>query len=457
MSRTLTGCMSNNVVLITTYELGHQPFGIASAAAWLRDAGASVTVQDLSINSLDEPLIDEADMVGIYIPMHTATRLAEPVIRRIKERQPRAHVCLFGLYAAMNDDHLRSLGADTVLSGEFEHSLVEVFAAVASDIAVPHHRPISLRRQQFKTPDRTSLPGLDSYPHLRMPDGKPRVAGYTEATRGCKHRCRHCPIVPIYDGQFVVVAPDVVLADIGQQVAGGASHITFGDPDFFNGPAHSLRIVQRMQEEFEDLTYDVTIKVEHLKHHVDLLPQLVATGCVLVTTAIESFDNAILERFAKNHSADDLTFVLGAMDSIGLALNPTFVTFTPWTTVDGFIEFLDTIVRLGLVPNMSPVQYAIRLLIPAGSRLLDLPEVAGLVSPFDDTALCHPWTHPDPAVDDLFDRIAEIAIGTGTRAQIFEEVWQAAHEARGGVTPPPPDLGILPTAAIPYLTEPWYC
>jgi len=455
--------MATNVALITTYELGHQPFGVASAAAWLRAAGASVTVQDLSISALDEGQIRDADFVGIYVPMHTATRLAEPVIRRIKAEQPDTYICLFGLYAAMNEAHLRALGADSVLSGEYEQGLVDAFEAVAKDLPVTRARTISLERQRFKIPDRSGLPPLDSYAHLRIPQGNTVAVGYTEATRGCKHLCRHCPIVPVYQGRFVVVEPDVVLADIRQQVGAGARHITFGDPDFLNGPAHALRIVRRMHKEFPETTYDVTIKVEHLRRHLDLLPELQATGCILVTTAIESFDDTILKRFDKGHTAKDLTFVLEATRRIELAINPTFVTFTPWTTIDGFIEFLETIVRLDLVQNISPAQYAIRLLLPAGSKLLELPEMAELVGPFEATLLCHPWTHSDPAVDELFSRVTKIVasdqVMDASRPGTFTQVWEAAHEARNGsaTTPVPRDLGVLPLAAIPYLTEPWYC
>ena len=455
--------MAKRVVLITTYELGHQPFGVASAAASLRDAGASVTVQDLSINSLDLGPIRVADLIGIYVPMHTATRLAEPVIKRIRAERPDTHISVVGLYAAMNEDHLRDLGADSVLSGEFEQGLVEVFTAVSTRIAVPPLPTISLTRHRFKVPDRLGLPALDSYAHLRTPQGESLVVGYTEATRGCKHLCRHCPIVPVYQGRFVVVEPDVVLADVRQQVGAGAQHITFGDPDFFNGPAHAMRIVRSVHEEFPDVTYDVTIKVEHLKRHADLLPDLVATGCILVTAAVESFDDAILERLDKRHTAADLGYVIETMRELGLAMNPTFVTFTPWTTIDGYIDFLETILRLDLVRSISPVQYAIRLLVPAGSKLLELQEVTDLVDPFDADLLCYPWAHPDPAVDELFDHVTTIAASNqaaaASKAETFARIWKAAHAARPGSAAIPnlADLGVLPDAAIPYLTEPWYC
>ena len=108
--------------------------------------------------------------------------------------------------------------------------------------------------------------------------------GYTEATRGCKHLCRHCPVVPVYRGAFRIVQQDVVLEDIRQQVAAGAEHITFGDPDFFNGPGHAIPIVEALHREWPALTYDVTIKMEHLLKHRELLPVLKATGCLFVTS-----------------------------------------------------------------------------------------------------------------------------------------------------------------------------
>src|SRR5439155_1234828 len=99
---------------------------------------------------------------------------------------------------------------------------------------------------------------------LQLPDGSRRTVGYTEASRGCRHLCRHCPIVPIYNGQFRIVPVGVVLADVDAQVRAGAGHITFGDPDFFNGPTHALRVVERLHAAHPSVTYDVTIKVEHL-------------------------------------------------------------------------------------------------------------------------------------------------------------------------------------------------
>src|SRR5215203_2824940 len=143
------------VVLISTYELGHQPFGLASPAAWLREAGARVSSLDLSVERLDELAITEADLVAFYVPMHTATRLAASFVERVIRLNPDAHLCFYGLYAPVNDEYLRGLGAGTILGGEFEEGLVALVERLSATETVPSRQPaqpeptISLTRQQF--------------------------------------------------------------------------------------------------------------------------------------------------------------------------------------------------------------------------------------------------------------------------------------------------------------------
>src|SRR6266700_1161390 len=260
------------VVLISTYDLGHQPFGLASPAAWLRAEGAEVTCLDLAVAQFSEPAVRDADMVALFAPMHTATRMVTAILPRIRQLNPAAHICVYGLYAPMNEDHLLECGADSIIGGEFEQPLRQLLRDLR-----PGLRPartagppaISLARQQFAVPDRSGLPALAEYASLQLPDGQRKVGGYTEATRGCKHLCRHCPVVPVYGGRFRVVQADTVAADITQQVAAGATHITFGDPDFFNGPRHAIAIVTALHRQHPSLTYDVTIKIEHLLEHAE--------------------------------------------------------------------------------------------------------------------------------------------------------------------------------------------
>jgi radical SAM superfamily enzyme YgiQ (UPF0313 family) len=453
-----------NVVLISMYEMGRQPFGLASPAAWLRELGARVTCLDLSREPLAEEAVRAANLIAFFVPMHTATRLAVALLPAVREMNPRAHVCFYGLYAPVNENYLRGLGVDTILGGEFEKGL----AALATNLGARPASTISLARQKFRVPDRRGLVPLGKYAMLVMPRGESRTVGYTEASRGCKHLCRHCPIVPVYNGTFRIVERDVVLADIRQQVEAGAQHITFGDPDFFNGIGHAIPLVEALHREFPRLTYDVTIKVEHLLKHGDCLPKLRDTGCLFVTSAVESVDDAVLERLAKNHTRADFLRVAALFREVGLTLAPTFVTFTPWTTLASYCELLEIIREHGMIENVAPIQFAIRLLIPAGSRLLELREVREAVGPFDEAALVYPWKHADPRVDALCERLQEI-VHAGEkmgrpRSGIFERIEEAAYDALACAEPgwagrvTARSMPVMPSrATIPYLNEPWYC
>ncbi|MGH9862414.1 MAG: CUAEP/CCAEP-tail radical SAM (seleno)protein [Candidatus Acidiferrales bacterium] len=455
-----------NVVLVSTYELGRQPFGLASPAAWLRRAGAAVTCLDLAQQRLDEEPVRAADLVAFYVPMHTATRLAAQAVERVKQLNPRVHLCFYGLYAPMNESYLRALGAETILGGEFEEGLVHLLERLGGGgnghPANGQPEPlVSLNRQAFIVPDRRGLVPLARYARLQLPTGETRTVGYTEASRGCKHFCRHCPIVPVYNGVFRIVPRAMVMEDIRQQVAAGAEHITFGDPDFFNGIGHALPLVEELHREFPQLTYDVTIKIEHLRKHAEHLATLRDTGCLFIISAAESVDNRILALLDKGHTRQDFIEVARRFQALGLVLSPTFVPFTPWTTPAGYLDLLGLLAELGLVDHVAPIQLAIRLLIPAGSKLLELPREVLPVGEFDPAALTYRWEHSDAHVDELRrcvqDRVKQGEARGESRREIFAALWRLAREAAGEALAYDALTEILPRAAIPYLNEPWYC
>jgi len=448
-----------HVVLASTYDLGHQPLGLSSPAAWLRDAGATVRCLDLSLDRLDEEAVRSASLVAFHVPMHTATRLAAEIMPKVRALNPDVHLAAYGLYASVNEDYLRSLGVASIIGGEYEAALVGVYEDLAAGRDVVRNgATVHMDKLQFRLPDRTGLPSVDEYGKLRMADGGEIVAGYTEASRGCKHRCRHCPVVPVYDGAFRIVQRDIVLNDIAQQVAAGARHITFGDPDFLNGPRHAMAVVAGLHERFPDLTYDVTIKVEHLLRHRTLLPDLTKTGCLFVTTAVEAMDDDSLEILDKGHTRADFIEAIALARQAGLTLSPTFVPFAPWTSLSGYAALLEDLAALDLTGNVAPVQLAIRLLVPQGSLLIGHPAMTDALGAFDAEGLSYQWRHPDPRVDALqkdVQRVVEDSEGAGeTRQQTFAHVWSLA-QAAAGTNRPLPQLAQL--APIPHMSEPWYC
>jgi len=453
-----------NIVLISTYELGRQPFGLASPAAWLRKRGHHVVALDLARQSSDESAISDAKLIAIYLPMHTATRLAARLIPLLREKNPGAHLCCYGLYAPMNVDYLRALGVSTILGGEFEEGLVQLAERLAANgtqaSAQPMESMISMARLQFEVPDRSGMPTMENYAHLIVPGNGFRVVGSTEASRGCKHLCRHCPIVPVYNGVFRIVSRDVVLEDIRRQVAAGGKEVTFSNPDFFNGIRHAMELVEAFHREFPAVTYDVTIKIEHLLKFEKHLPALRDTGCLFVISAVESVDDTVLGFLEKGHTREDFLRVAKTFRDLGMTLHPTFVPFTPWTTEDGYLDLLRVIEQQGVIENVAPIQLGIRLLIPAGSRMLELEEVRRLVGPFDPQSLAYPGKTADPRMDALSETVQEIAATAErqkeSRAATFERIWMAAHAAAGLSAPKisPPTRS---QAGVPFLSEPWYC
>lgn len=445
------------VAILSTYELGRPPFGPAAAAAWMRDAGISAHLVDLSRGPLPPDVLQRAQMFAVHVPMHAAARLAGAVLSRLRAERPDALRVAFGLYAPLNADWLRAQGATHVFGVEAEAALAALAAGQPpGDVDARGPR---IARLAFQVPDRSSQAPLSSYARLNV-GGERRLAGYTEASRGCLHTCTHCPIVPIYQGTMRVVPVDVVLADVGQQVAAGAQHITFGDPDFLNGPTHAQRVLEGLAAQYPDVTYDVTVKVEHLLAHAVLLDLMAGTRCAFVTSAVEAFDDRILLRLQKGHTADDARRAIALCRARGLALVPTFVAFTPWTTLAGYLALLDEIRALSLVDVVAPVQLALRLLLPAGSALLADADVQRVSSTFDPEALAHPWAHDTPAVDRLQ---AEVMAWLGQRGRgasrpaAFAMAHRLAADAAGRSHDACAPGNVLVRATVPYLDEPWYC
>ena len=452
-----------DVLLISCYELGHQPLGTAWPAAFLERAGFLPAQIDLAVEPLDDAAVRRARFVGISVPMHTALRLGVRAAERVRALNPDAFICFYGLYASLNAPYLLAGRGHAVLGGELEQALVSLVEQVSRGerrASAVVSRPV-LARLDFPLPHRTKPPGAPGYARLER-DGALVPAGYVEATRGCLHHCLHCPIPPVYGGRFFAVPATTVLADIRQQVEAGAGHITFGDPDFLNGPGHALRVTRALHAAFPDVTFDITAKIEHLVRHRPMLPELAALGCVFIVSAVESFSDVVLARLEKGHTRADVLTALAITRDANIALRPSFVAFTPWTTFDDYVEMLDIAVAEGLIDQVDPIQFAIRLLVPPGSALLEKPWMREHLGELDETALTYRWSHPDPRMDRLHGVVSGIVEDAAERtedAAVTLGRIRAAAEALAERPRPQPRAGATPRARrrSARLTEPWFC
>jgi len=461
------------VLLVSTYELGHQPLHVASPAAALEAEGHEVRTLDISVQEWDPPLIDWAEGVAFSVPMHTATRLALKGAEAVKAARPDLSVSFYGLYAQTGAG---SSLVDHVMAGEYEPGLIDwangQSRRILGEVVPPQghnytqngqssgRSGVALGRQPFRLPVRSGLPPLEKYAHLAT-DGTERRVGYVEASHGCAHRCRHCPVPVVYDGRTRRVPVDVVLDDIAQLVAMGAEHVTIGDPDFLNRWAHSMQVVEELHARFPNLTYDVTTKVEHILKHQDLLADLARTGCIFVVSAFEILNDVVLGYLDKGHTAGEAARAIELLRVHGIEPRPSWLPFMPWTSVEDVVDIVEFIAEHDLVGNVDPVQLTIRLLIPPGSLMLDVPEIAPYLGDYDPAALSYAWRAEDPRCEDLqkiLTRIVENGQAEGSSdAEIFCDVRDAARSAAGLSSADRSEILERSDSLKPRLTEPWFC
>lgn len=437
------------VLLISCYELGHRPIGLTRPLRALEAAGFAPGAIDIAVEPLDIEKVASAHFIGISVPMHTALRLGVHLLERIRQlKQDTPYkICMYGLYATLNADYLLAQGVDFCIADTDSTQLVELVESLAKE-----EQSEALESDFF-----AELPPLETYAQLKDKD-EVRTVGYTETTHGCKHLCTHCPIPPVYNGKFFAVQRDTVLAEIGEQVVEGATHITFGDPDFLNGPTHGLRILRAMHETFPSLTFDFTTKIEHILKNREHFPEFAQLGCRFVISAVETLNEQVLTILEKHHTRADVAEAIDIVHGAGITLRPTWVPFTPWTSLDDYLNILQFIDTHGLVYHVDPVQYAVRLLIPPGSYLLKRPETKELLLTLDEASFSYTWVHPDARMDELHKTVNAL-VESDARAGVdalktFYRIWTLAADMQGQSPPTEKKEAHL---LAPRLTEAWFC
>lgn len=458
-----------DILLISCYELGHQPFYLASLYAMLQQAGYAPVAVDTAVETLTDEAMSRARLVAISVPMHTALRLGQRIALRVRSINSSAHICFYGLYAFLNADYLLQDSIDSAIGGEYEIPFLNLVAALEKGETktipgVTTRQSNSgpwLKRTPFTIPIRQPLPSPERYAHLET-NGSTALAGYTETTRGCKHTCLHCPITPVYSGRFFAIPAEIVLADIRAQLEQGVRHITFGDPDFLNGPTHALRVTHALHDEFPDITFDATIKIEHLLKHQHLLPELKNLGCGFIVSAVESLNDNVLRNLDKGHTATDVAEAFDMMERVGISLRPSLMPFSPWETLESYITLLNFFEDRRLIEQVDPVHFSIRLLIPPGSALLDTSDSKLWLRELDAAAFTYKWQHPEPRMDALHQRVASLVEDAvhakSNPIETFFHIKALSLAAAGK------DMNVAEAVehygtprVLPHLTESWFC
>ena len=443
------------VLLVSTYELGRQPVHLASPAAALVDAGFEVVTVDLAVEEWDPSILDGIGGVALSVPMHTAMRLAVSFAETIREIKPEIPLAFYGLYASVGSDQVLGRLADTIIVGEYETDLVQWARGLYTGRAMVTGISEHLGRSNFLTPIRSTLPKHDNYARLEW-EGVARLAGAVEASHGCRHRCRHCPIPVVYDGRMRVVGAETVLSDIAQLANEGIEHVTFGDPDFLNAPRYSLDLLRQAHSAHPNLTFDVTVKVEHILAHESVWPEMASLGVLFVVSAFETVDEATLVILDKNHTVPDMTRAVAILRSAGIHIRPTWLPFLPWTSPEQLGDLVAFLDENRLWSATDPVQLAIKLLIPEGSLLESHPAVVPYLRGYDAGSLTWAWRFEHAATKRLQEELDAIAAdGSDCDAEAADTL--AAMRARIAVTAGL-ELSEMPISEpAPRLSESWFC
>lgn len=408
------------VLIIATYELGHQPFSSLALCAELNQEGHQTTLFDLEkseehAQTLEQGL-QQAQALLVAVPMHTATTIALELIANIAIDFPNLPIGLFGLYASNLQSQDLPSQVKLLASGEVRRDITKWVKELASPTSMDV-KPLEVIRRT-KEATKGSQPRLNRLQALPIAhytklliNGEEKLVGYTETTRGCNHKCTHCPVPVVYDGRIRINLPEWVIPDIDQLVEAGAEHITFGDPDFFNAPAHAMKVLGTMHHRHPKLTFDVTIKIEHLLLHNDLLPELALMGCVFIVSAFEHTSERVLEVLQKNHSKSDMTKAIQLCRDNSIEIRPSLLPFTPWTTPSDIKDLFEFVIENNIVANIDPVQFSIRLLVPEGSLLLQSEATSHyFIPPQSSSPLTYEWVSKFEELEVLQQELTKIAM-----------------------------------------------
>jgi radical SAM superfamily enzyme YgiQ (UPF0313 family) len=401
-----------DIALVSTYEGGMQPLGLATAAAHLLSAGHHVKCCDSFIAAPSLEDLCHQDLVAFSIPLFESVEPAINLFSQTRQLRANLPIVFYGTYAMLNREALLAKGADGVILGDWEGVLVDVAAHISDGIGLDESitglatcrglaAPVYLRRGHM-VPERSVLPALSNYSYSEAVKriGSGVVVGNVETARGCRFSCSYCSVFAASKQTVTVFPESVVLADIAQVAKLGATHVCFADAEFLNAPAHALRIVSQMHEAFPDMTFDFTTRADLIAEDPGRIDQIVSCGGKFVTTAFEFPKQEVLNAINKQFTVKTLKRALEVCRTAGLGINPTFLLFNPWISFEDLESFSQFLLENNLENEVDPIQLQTRLWLYKGSPLLRSPEVQSKIE--SENQFNYEWRHSDPDVEQVF-------------------------------------------------------
>ena len=426
------------ILLLSFYDLGKQPKIISELYSRLKTNYIEVDIVDYSIEDRDIQL-EEYDALGIYASMHTASVLAQ---NYLKNKILPKKVFTFGLYGNV----LSELNENIYYVEDFESDKLSTY------LNIKFNDNFTLKNT---VPDRKILPDISKYAHL-VKGNRKLIAGSVETTYGCKHSCTHCPVPIVFNRSFKTYSEEKIINDVSNQIESGAKHISFNDPDFFNGPKYSLKILDILVNKFPSITYDSTIKVEHILKYEKYFIELSKMNMLFVISAFETTNDFILNILQKNHSSYDIEKATEISLLNNMDIRPTWMPFTPWTEIKDLHNIISFIEKYQLRETVDPIQLTIKLLIPKNSLILTTPEIQKYIGVYDQESFSHLWSYKNPQVGELQETLFDYIL------QSYDTDEKTQYKDMATLIEEFSNVKLLSTNGYDYkqtpkLSESWFC
>ena len=463
------------VLLVSTYELGHQPLHLASPAAALRRAGHEVRTPRPRRRAVGPGRRSSGPrpwLLGADAHRHAAGapgrrrvrrepgRAADLPLRALRHRQPRPDPRA----GTRRPRHRRRVRAGARGLGRQPGG----WGPPPAPRPRRSSRSSTCGARSLGPPARGLCRRSSATPTWRS-GGEERLVGYVEASHGCLHRCRHCPVPVVYDGRIRIVPDDVVLADVERLVERRRPPHHLRRPRLPQRPA--ALPAGRAPRCTSAARADLRLHGQGRAHPAPRRPVAGAgRGRAACSWSAPSrrVNDDILAGSTRATRPPRPPPRWRCCARHGIEIRPSFLPFTPWTTLDDVADIVDFVAAHDLVANVDPVQYTIRLLVPEGSLLWSRSLRRSRLGPYDAERLSWTWSaRPTPPSTELQTRLArhrrgrpdrrradrpDLRTGPGRRARR-----RRAPPGRRARPAPPERLQHCRGEGRPRLTEPWFC
>jgi radical SAM superfamily enzyme YgiQ (UPF0313 family) len=282
-----------------------------------------------------EAVLMTSGMTYWYPGVHLAIEL-------IRRKWGRVPIVLGGNYATLASDHARrSSGADVVVEGAAENTLLSLLKTILGDN--------SIREREFRSFGDLPRPAVDL---LNRP-----AALAVLTSRGCPFRCSFCA-TPLRYPRFEPRSPSSVILEIEENVLlrGVRNFAFYDDALLLDKESHIEPILQKVIEKNLAVAFH-TPNGLHIRQIDRRLASLFRrAGVESLYLSQESFDEGLLAASCPKVSGGDLSGALDALEAAGYLkseINVYLIVGLPGQDLRTVRESIGEVFRLGARPRLA--------------------------------------------------------------------------------------------------------